>query len=561
MLRLDFSVKEETLVFIVGFKSSKAKIKEHLIKTIKLYKGEMPMASLTHVCMWSENGWKRITAEQAARLHPGGTVSAHSGLFMCELCGQYVLLTDGDIKKRYFKHSPHEKSKDCPERTFGSSYSLSYSSQEHDLPIRITSISVSSFCFEIGLIRAPIGSLNKEFRLEIKPKGAFNVSYVFTKERLNYDSITYLSIGEKPYEKYMLNFLHGNEKLHEFWPVEIKGIDPEGTLFERVSGKKLSYDADVEIGKEYYLLKRGYLYRNSYDSVQIQEIMQKRIEWETWNLYVVSASAFNENAARFFLDFHCRLTDRPVSLQPVWPLFVEGNYVIKHNQNSMYLSVEGNVAAVKTFPCVTIRRLNYNTSHPKLYEIFCSERQQLISAGRAQALQYTYFWKEPLEQEGACPEVSVIDITGAEIEPGETDTLPQNKMLRFKSTFEGELIISNDNHVIDKRKLSIDKYIELDKLSYGLNVQVVIGLDVIWKINFRKQQSIAVNDEFKILKQVTNVSGTMIPTPHSLRNMLVKMNCYPQLCQWIRKCIKRGTINEQSYRRLQETYRSMNTNR
>ena len=52
------------------------------------------MASLTHVCMWSDNGWKRITAEQAARLHPGGTVSAHSGLFMCELCGQYVILTD-----------------------------------------------------------------------------------------------------------------------------------------------------------------------------------------------------------------------------------------------------------------------------------------------------------------------------------------------------------------------------------------------------------------------------------------------------------------------------------
>lgn len=55
------------------------------------------MASLTHVCMWSDNGWKRITAEQASRLHPGGTVSAHSGLFMCELCGQYVGLSNGKI--------------------------------------------------------------------------------------------------------------------------------------------------------------------------------------------------------------------------------------------------------------------------------------------------------------------------------------------------------------------------------------------------------------------------------------------------------------------------------
>ena len=158
------------------------------------------MASLTHVCMWSENGWKRITAEQAARLHPGGTVSAHSGLFMCELCGQYVILTDGDIRIRYFKHSAYEKSKGCPERTFGAGYSISYGSQEHDLPIRITSVSSSSFSFEVGLIRAPISSLNKDFRIEIKPKGAFDVSYVFTKERLNYDSITYLPIGERPFE-------------------------------------------------------------------------------------------------------------------------------------------------------------------------------------------------------------------------------------------------------------------------------------------------------------------------------------------------------------------------
>lgn len=139
------------------------------------------MASLTHVCMWQDNGWKRITAEQAARLHPGGTVSAHSGLFMCELCGQYVILTDGDIRIRYFKHSAYEKSKDCPERTFGAGYSISYGSQEHDLPIRITSVSSSSFSFEVGLIRAPISSLGKDFCIEIKPKGAFDIPYVYTK--------------------------------------------------------------------------------------------------------------------------------------------------------------------------------------------------------------------------------------------------------------------------------------------------------------------------------------------------------------------------------------------
>ncbi len=517
------------------------------------------MASLTHVCMWSGNGWEQITAEQAAGLHPGGTVSAHSGLFMCELCGQYVILTDGDVRVRYFKHSAYEKSKDCPERTFGAGYSISYGPQEHDLPIRITDVSSSSFRFEVGLIRAPISSLSKDFRVEIKPKGVFDVSYIFTKERLNYDSITYLPIGERPFEKYTLSFQNGGDKLREFWPAEIKGIDPAGTLFEKGSGKKLSNDSDVEIGKEYYLLEHGDTCRKSFSSVQIQEIMKKQVGWENWTLYVVSASAFNEDAARFYLDFHCRLTESPVSLKLVWPLFIEGNYVVKHNQSSMYMLVEGNVAAVKTFPSVTVRQLK--STQPKLYEVFCAGRQQLISAGRTQALQYTYLWREPLDQVGLRPEVSVTDIAGVEVYPGETNTLPRDRTLRFKSAFDGELIILKNNHVMDKQKLDADKYTELNGLSYGLEVQVVIGLDIIWQIDFKKQQSIIVNDEIEMLKRITNVSGVIIPAPHSLRNMLGKMSYYPQICQWIRKCIKNGIINEQSYRRLQEYYRSMNTNR
>lgn len=448
------------------------------------------MASLTHVRMWSDNDWKRISAEEAARLHPGGTVSAHSGLFMCELCGQYVILTDGDIRVRYFKHSAYEKSKDCPERTFGAGYSVSYNAEEHDLPIRITGVSSSSFRFEIGLIRAPISFLSKDFRIQIQPKGVWNTSFVYSKERLNYDNITYLSIGEQPYERYTLSFQNGINILKEFWPAEIKGIDPEGTLFEKSSGKMLSYDADVEIGKEYYLLKRGYLYRrNSRSSMRIQEAVQKRFSWETWSLYIVSASAFNEDAARFFLDFHCRLTKHPVSLKPVWPLFVESSFVVKHNQNSVYMLVSGNTSAVKTFPAVTIRQLSYNSSQPKLYEVFCSGRQQLISAGRTQALQYTYFWKEPLNQEGVTPLVSVTDLTGDEIPSGEMDALPQGKTIRIKSSFDGGIVVSNNGRIIDKRKVSADKLVELDNLAYGLNVQIIVGLDCVWEMLYRKQNT------------------------------------------------------------------------
>ena len=519
------------------------------------------MASLTHVCMWSDNGWKRITAEQAARLRPAGTVSAHSGLFMCELCGQYVTLTNGAVQARHFRHSAHEKSKNCPERIFGAGYSISYSSQQHDLPIRITDVSSSSFRFEVGLIRAPIDPLSRDFRIEIKPKDVLATLYVFAKERLNCDSITYLPIGKRPFEKYTLNFKNGSDNLHKFWPAEINGIDPEGTLFEKISGKKLTYDADVEIEKEYYLLIRGYFNRRSYSGIRIQEVARQLFNWEIWTLYVVSASEFNEESARFFLDFHCRLTDHPVSLHPVWPLFIEGDYIVKHSHDNMYMLVEGNVATVKAFPSTTVCQLNHNVIHQKLFEVLCSSRQQLISAGRTQALQYTYFWKEPLNQEGKSPEILVTDLSGSKVVPGETNTLPKSKVLLFKSIFDGELIVTNNNRVVEKRKISAGKQLELDGLSYGVSVEVVIGLDIVWKIDFKKRQSIIANDELEILKQISNTSGSSIPAPHSLRNILAGMSRYPQACQWIRKCIREGTINEQSYRRLQDAYRSISTNK
>ncbi len=518
------------------------------------------MASLNHVCMWSDSGWKRITADEAAKLHPGGTVSANSGLFMCELCGQYVTLTSGNNNTRHFRHSSQEKSKDCPDRTFGAGYGFpSYDPQEHDLPIRLVGVSPTSFRFELGLIRAPIDSLDNDFAIEIKPKGVSGLSFVYAKERLNSAGITYLTIGEEPFGSYTISFKNGVNELYKFWPKEVKGIDPEGSLFEKGSGKKLAYDADVEIEKEYYLLIRGNLRIKSCGSVQIREVSQKRFNWFTWNLYVVSASSFDESAARFFLDFHCRLTEHPVSLQAIWPLFVEGNYAIKYNQSKVYAMVLGNVAAVTAFPSATIRQIRGNVNEAKLYEVFCASRQQLVSVGRAHALEYTYFWREPLDETAPIPEVIVTDLDGSEITKCEISTIPRNRTLRFKSQYDGELIISQNNHIVDKQKIRADKYTEVSALSYGMSVKLVVGLDEIWHIEFKKQQSVVTNDETIILEYI-NVPGKSIPAPHALRNILVGMADYSQICTWIRRCIKKGYICEQAYHRLQDVYLNLSAN-
>ena len=480
------------------------------------------MASLNHVCMWEGHGWKRITAEEAAKRYPYGTIHADSGLFMCELCGQYV----------------------------PGAYPT-YSSTDHDLPIRIcvSGNPPSSFSLEMGLVRVPENLLEKNFKLTIYPKGEIR-SFSFTKERLNNDRIMYLPLWDHPYETYTLHFENGSNELYKFWPSMVKGINPRGTLFDKASGRMLSNDADVEIGKEYYLLKRSFLPHSS-RTVKVTKLMQQRYGGESWILASVIASEFNEDAARFFLDFHYRLTDKPISLRPIWPLFVEGESNIKHNQTTMYMLVEGNTTAFQTSPFTKV--------DPLLFKVKCSDRQHLISVGRSQALQYTYFWREALNQEGTCPEISVTDFKDTVIQPGETDVLPNKKTLLFKSPYDGEIVINHAGR-IDKRDIKADESAMIDGITYDTSIHVMIGLDVVWQIEFKRQVSAVSSNEMEILDELIHMPGPSIPVPHALSNILLGMSCYPQVCLWIRRCIKKGSIKEQSYRKLQHMYRSMHMN-
>lgn len=202
------------------------------------------MASLTHVCMWTEHGWKKITANEAARLHPGGTVLAASGLFICELCRQYVILTEGERNVRHFRHKVSELSKDCPDRTFGSSASMTFEAREYELPIRICNITGNQFDLELGLLYVPAVILQEQKiqQVIIQPIGVQDNQYVYSFKRLNEERLTYVYIGNIPAPNYKLIT---DDALRSFWPKYVKGIDHSGSLFVEKSGKKLPDDADV----------------------------------------------------------------------------------------------------------------------------------------------------------------------------------------------------------------------------------------------------------------------------------------------------------------------------
>lgn len=508
------------------------------------------MASLTHVCMWSNKGWKRITASEAAKIHPGGTVSAHSGLFMCELCGQYVILVDGNRQVRHFRHSSSKKSKDCPERVSGIKILLTYNPQDYELPIRIKNITNKDFELEIGFIRVPEKLLTEKMQIEIKPSSHEFASYIYSSERLNSDTITYLSVGGIPCDEYRINVSGTKDEIKRFWPKEVQGINSSGTLFDESTGKKLVHDSDVIVGEKYYLLCRGNIYSNN-TCVSIQKITSKIVSYKTWNLYEIVANDYDENTARFFLEYHCRLTEKPVKIQAVWPVYIETPYVIKYNQNSVIMHIIGNGLTTRAFPYTNILTHKCSDSNETVIETICNTRQQLISAGRTNVLQYAYLWKEPLTDTAEKPLAEVVDKQGVTIFSGSHNELPKGKILRITVPYDGKIVIRLKGMVIEKRELHANIPTEIDSIIWNMEISVYVGLDSVWKASFDYLKKKEISDEEEILHRLSSYRGVLVTVPHTLGNLAGKLQNYPQIRRWLYECIRSGYMSKQAYRELQ----------
>ena len=500
--------------------------------------------------MWENKGWRRISAEEAARLHPGGTVSAHSGLFMCELCGQYVLLTDGNINVRHFRHSSYEKSKDCPERTFGPSVSVSYNSSEHDLPIRIVNVTSNSLSFELGLIRIPSNLFSNKIRIEIKGSDYASEKYVFTGERINPDHITYVSLGGTPNEKYMINILSGDAKISSYWPHTISGIDPLGCLFDATSGKKLPYDADVVLDNEYYLLTRHRLNIKAYNFLSMKEVCVKKISYTSWYVYKVCATNYDEDTARFFLDYHCRLSDNPISITPIWPIYTQEPYLIKHCGKELYLHIKGNVTNTSVFPNASTNTYQFTTS--SVVKVFCNSRQQLITAGRSKALKYSYFWKDNLDSANPLPNAKVTDLNNNELASGKYSSIPYKGVISINLPFDGRVVMRNNGAITRNLALMANTQTDIDNISWGNEITIIIGMDVIWQASFnhkstiRKEQS----DEIELLNNIQNCKSRPMAIPSSMGQIYLLLSDYPELKKWISSCILSNSIDERAYKMI-----------
>lgn len=508
------------------------------------------MAALTHVCMWSEKGWKRITAEAASRIYPYGT-SAHSGLFMCELCGQYVTLTHGTVQSDHFRHNPGEKSKNCPERTRASAISYNYNSNEHDLPIKIKITSEIRFELMMGFIQIPYRLLTKNLKISISDEKGKNLKS-YLKERLKADAITYLSIGNKPCEKYQINITGGQEEIYNYWPMVIKGIDPDGTIFDKESGKKLVDDSDIIVGKKYYLLIRNerFFFGVKKTHVYIRKICSMSVPWEQWVVYEVMANDFHESSAKFFLEYHYRLTDTPVSFQTVWPAFIEDPYIIRFNGNKVYAFLKGYAPTTHAFPSTYVKK--YYGERGDVLEIESNARQQLVSAGRTTALKYNYLWRVPLSITTEEQTITVEDLKGMPFESGTYEELPYEKSLKILMPFDGQIVSKTSGFIIKKISVDANSSTEVNNISWDTSIYVYIGLDCIWQAEFIRRQTRILTNESEILKKLQSFSGPLMRISHTVGGLAPSLEQYPLIQKWLLKCIRNGYMSERAFRYLQK---------
>lgn len=508
------------------------------------------MASLTHVCMWTEHGWKRVTASEISRLHPGGTVSARSGIFMCELCGQYVTLTSGNVRDPYFKHSKSEKNKDCPERTFVPGSPITFLENDHGLPIRIKILSSNLFELELGLLPVPEAVLGKRKGgyVTIEPSNAEEIIYSY--DRLYKESITYVSIGRNPASFYKLTVSNDKGILNNYWPSFVDGIDTNGAIFDSKTGKKLPYDADVEVGKKYYLIKKSRIWHR-YSSV---DIVEKCVNGKSWYVYEVCAEKFDGEAACFFLDYHCRLTEEPVGIFPLWPSCIETPYLILHKLDVVNLFFRGD-ATPKTFPYSYI--YSKGDKSGSILTIECNGRQQLLSAGRSKILEYTYLWKNELDFTSDMPQVSVLTWNGQPFNMVESEKLPEKSMLEFRVSYDGEIVISEEGKIERYYVVRAGQSFLLDSIRIGQFIKLYQGMDLAWACHFiKKKKELSQNTRDKeIFNRLLKCKGKEIEISHTMGAMIRNMDQYPLCRKWLMDVVKKRKINEKAFKILKSELR------
>lgn len=497
------------------------------------------MGALNHVLMICDKGWKKVTVEEAGRIYHD-TVSASSGIFMCDLCGQPVTFTKGEKNARYFRHTKDADAY-CPEKVVGSG-APKYDLNNLGLPIRLVNVSREGFGLEIGIINPKhIDFTNKQGQIKIFSDGLSSNSVIYNVSRLEDRFMTYLPIGDRPSIRYRIE-VSGVADLG--LPKVVDGIGSQA-VFEADTGKKLETDDDLKVGSEYYLLARSRTSGIGRD-IELKHVTSKM----PWNVYRLIVKRFSKDAAKEILkSLKLRLTTLPTTMQLVWPLYIENPFLAKVQSDLIWVHCRSmSPMFFKTNPATPFNPYS-GVNGCNVYAVKINNKQQLISSGRyMRLLEYTYIDVGPIDKVQHGLEACVKDKNGNDITCGESNELPVERELKVTLPYDGFLFIKHDGDIIYREELKSDYTSKITGLSFGDTIEVYMGLDLVWSLKFIKKQDVL--DENMVISKLKGYNGKRIPFGHEAGKLARGSLKYPKLKRWIYSQFRIGSIDIRAFRYL-----------
>ena len=503
--------------------------------------------SLNNVYYWNNGSWKKITAEAFVKKNPDIKVAAKAKLFWCETCGQYVTLANGE-KRSYFRHSSTEEIKNCEDRAqnFNKHNWINSLKPVHNLPLKIF-VEENNFYFKIGLIRLPQQLFNKVKNCQITIQAEEKIlNRSDLSDFLLEKSITWIYAGDFPAKNYSLELDSEIEGLNFYWTEKIQGIDSHGTLFDSANGRKILCDSDIKVNTKYFLLTSEEIFFTS-KGVEIKLLLHKNISFgRNYFLYEVEAQELSESAAKFFLNYHYRLTAEPISIQPIYPVFIQDDDIVHCDSEKMFFYFFGNVET-KFFPNVQNHCWSPQEDNFKVIETELTDRPQMLAIGRLQLLQYLYLWKDLTTQEIELPKVEVKDLNNQIIEGGIYYKLPKNSTLQIYTEFDCQIIV-NENNVVEKKFfVKSGDFFNVSEIKFGYEIKILYGLDCVWSVNYERAEKGNAQADEELFFKLERGRGRQIKIPHTWGSIGGKLKNFPKVKNWLYKSIRKGFVNEESY--------------
>lgn len=504
---------------------------------------------LTHVCVWDSTiGYRRITVEEASTLYPYG-VSASSGHFVCELCGQNVGLSKAriDTGTRYFFHNNAEQDKECDDRQayYDSLYGRSmFSLNNHTMPLRIA-LMHGTFELQLGFFHPPVNHARCDYIRISCGSGKYNYSF----DRIERERTTYLGVGSVPSTKYEIDYDNANTQLSMFWSKKVVGVRPNGTCFDARSGKIIQPGGKVSTDNFYYLLLGSKLPISEVpaDDIEVTELTQCREHsYSVWHLYRILAKRFSELSAKFFLRYSIFLTEKPTQFYPIWPPYVQAPFCMYHNAVDFYYYLCGDDAELKSFPSTTNV---YDTHDGRLYRLNTLLREQLVSIGKSGALGFSYLVRQPLKKVAALPALEITDYYGTILSENTYSKIPKLKLINVKSPYDGRAVLKCKGKTIYIYKINGNQAQMIDGISLGTEIEFYQGCDFIRKISFEKKTSNTNSSlsDIILVEKLRACTGPNVSISHGIGAIVGKLSDYPLTKKWLLAAIRRGEISRSAY--------------